>query len=547
MVIIRAEIERNRLDSLLVMYRSPFIEYPSDHSRLLSSDLNSYALDDMASSERHTASSFPQSSFYYPQNEEDYPKNTASKSEASTSLSHSESHVSGGLRPVRTPPSITRSLLLRKPITQSEIMPLNFRNRANKSDQLLALYRKEKATQADIQYLLDAQSTALLQGYDESGEDLSDNSSRTSTDKKLQKVRSPRVVPVRQPQQKPIGLREARNGLTAKIEELIYLKRDELIVYEYEISVRNEAITIAKNWEIKLIKLNEQLSNYSDSDLVTRGDKDNDEEKSEIAKLEEEEKTIKTKIHQLEDELIQLKAKQEWIKGQIDETVNKKEARLSSYRGALRNAEFEVKEFLRNPPVSNSFVMGEETSFITFPVNKGSLNMAIEWWMKESSQASLWKQKAEKEKTALEEGIQVWESSIQIISEFETDLREKLKSERTMDTVDFKDQITKIDSIIKKLEGNLHTVTRRGWNLLICAIGAELEALKKGQDILKTSLEISENESSLKTRPFGSSGANNYFYEIDCNNNTRQSLERGLTEDEISRIPSFNSQVKDSG
>ncbi|POS85722.1 hypothetical protein EPUL_002651 [Erysiphe pulchra] len=530
------------------MSRSPFARHPSNRSGLLLSDMNSFNLDDMASSERHTALPFPQSSFNRPQDTKDYSHNITSHSEALNNLSHSESDVSGRLRPVKTPPSITRSLLLRKPITHSPIMPLNFRERKIRPDQLLALYRREKATQADIQNLLDAQSTALLQGYDESGEDLSDNSSRTSADKKLQNVSSSRVVPVRQPRKKPIGLRGARNGLTAKMEELIYIKREELTVYEHEISVRNEAIKIAKNWETKLIKLNEQLSNFSDdSNIETWRDEDADIEKSEYTRLMEEEKTVETKIRQLENELIQLKARQEWIKGRIDESANKKEARLSSYRGALRNAELEIKEFLRNPPVPNSFVIGEEKSFTKLPVSETSLTMAIDWWNKESLQASLSKQKAEKEKTALEDGIQIWEPSIQIISEFENDLREKLKSERTMDVIDFKDQITKIDSIIEKLEENLHTVTTRGWNLLICAIGAELEALKKGQNILSQSLEISENESSLKTRPFSSRGVNNYIYDMDGDENTRHSLEQGLAEDDLSGISSFNNQIKYSG
>ncbi|RKF60094.1 putative autophagy-related protein 28 [Erysiphe neolycopersici] len=501
----------------------------------------------MASSERQTASPFPQSSIYRSQVAKDYPDNTTGNFEALNSLSPRESDVSERLRSLKTPPSITRSLLLRKSITQSTIMPLEFRDRNTKPDQLLALYRREKATQTDIQHLLDAQSAALLQGYDESGEDLSENSSRTSADKKLQNVSSSRVVPVRQPQKKLIGLRGARSGLTAKMEELIYIKREELTVYEHEISVRNNAITVAKNWEIKLNKLNEQLNNYSDdSNIEAWRDKDIDKEKSEFTRLKEEEKTVETKIRQVENELIQLIARQEWIRGRIDESANKKEARLSSYRGALRNAEFEIKEFLRNPPVPNSFVMGEEKSFTTLSASKRSLTMAIEWWEKESSQASLSKQKAEEEKKALEEGIQVWEPTIQIISEFENDLREKLKSERTMDVVDLKDQITKIDSIIKNLEINLHTAARRGWNLLICAIGAELEAFKKGQNILKMSLVISENESSLKTCPFSSSNAN-YYFDMDTDENTRQSLERELTKDDISGISSFNDQIKDSG
>lgn len=522
------------------MSRSSFARLSS--SRSLLSDENSYNLNDIAPSEETTGLPFEKSSFFHTSNAKDHSNIPDRCSEGLSNQPHSDSEISEQPKRARTPPSITRSVLLRKPISQSTIMPISFRDRNTKTDELLALHRREKAIQADIQHLIDAHFAALLLGYNDKGENLSEVSSR-STDKKLEKAGFPKVIPVRQPKKHPTGLREARDGLATKMEELIYVKREELIIYEYEISKRGEAISIADNWQTKLIKLNEQLSSYSsDGNTEPRGDKGTDDD---FTRLMEEEKTVLTKIRLLEDKLSQLKARRESIRRRIDESANKKEARLSSYRGALWNAEAEIKEFLKNPPVSNSLVKGDENSFTSVPVSKRSLVMAIECWKKELSQAILLKQKAEIEEEALEEGILIWEASIQIIIDLERDMRRKLKCERMKNIADFKDQIMKMNSIITKLEENLHTATSKGWNLLICAIGAELEALERGKNILNKSVAMSENTISLENIQLNSTPTNQFFYNIDGDEDIRLSLERKLTE-EAPEKSSFHSHIRDS-
>jgi hypothetical protein len=302
-------------------------------------------------------------------------------------------------------------------------------------------------------------------------------------------------VPVRQPKRRVVGLRGARRGMLRDMEELISIKREEEGVLHGEIVRRNEVLGHVEVYEQKIEGAKNQLSEYSGlRGSISREGEGGGEEGREIEELKTEERAVENEIREMEDRLAQMKARKRWLGERINETVNKREARLSSYRGALRDVEMEVKEFLKRPPIHVSIVMGDEEGFVALPPGRRTLGMAKEWWNKEVTQLQLRKQEAQKEKAALEEGATLWEESIGIVTEFEDDLRKQMDSNEVQDVERLREQIIKMGGVTTKLGDTLGIAADKGWNLLICAVGAELEAFKEGEAILRGVLGQNENE-----------------------------------------------------
>ncbi|KAH8754231.1 hypothetical protein F5882DRAFT_419114 [Hyaloscypha sp. PMI_1271] len=368
-------------------------------------------------------------------------------------------------------------------------------------DPLLALGRAEKAIQNHLQVLLDAQSAGLLQGFggDVGGDASSDAGSSTPTTRSLQRSSSRGniggIVPVRQPKRRVVGLKGARRGMLRDMEELISIKREEEGVLNGEIVRRNEVLGRVELYEQTIEGAKNQLSEYSGLRGSISGEGEGGgEEGREIEELKTEERAVENEIREMEDRLAQMKARKRWLGERINGTINKREARLSSYRGALRDVELEVKEFLKRPPIHASIVMGDEEGFASLPPGRRTLGMAKEWWNKEVTQLQLRKQEAEEEKAALEEGATLWEESIGIVTEFEDDLRKQMASNEVQDIEKLREQIIKMGGVTTKLRDTLGIAADKGWNLLICAVGAELEAFKEGEAILRGVLGQNESE-----------------------------------------------------
>ncbi|KAH9219191.1 hypothetical protein DL95DRAFT_384621 [Leptodontidium sp. 2 PMI_412] len=236
----------------------------------------------------------------------------------------------------------------------------------------------------------------------------------------------------------------------------------------------------------------------------------------------------------MEDRLAQMKARKRWLGERIKESINRREARLSSYRGALREVESEVKDFLRRPPIPVSVVMGDEEGFTALPASRRTLGMAKEWWNKEVLQLKTRQEEVEKEKAALEEGAEMWASSVKVIVDFEDDLRKQMASTDVQDMDMLRRQIAKMEGVIKTLSVTLHVAEDRGWNLLICAVGAELEAFKEGEEILKGALGVT---ASVDTEEHGDDQSHdrnftNGLEELNGQNQRAVSLDREDSEDD---------------
>lgn len=369
----------------------------------------------------------------------------------------------------------------------------------NKSliDPLLGLERRERAIQKDLQLLLDAQSAGLLQGFGggDNAEAASDAGSSTPT-LSMSVHSSSRggagqggqgsgngggVVPVRQPRRKPLGLRGARRGLGRDMNELIAVKSEESAILVREIMRREEVLQKVGAWEQSIESARGKLA----SSLEGEG-----EDGGEIQDLRAAESALDNEIRELEDRLAQLQARKKWLGERAREEENKREARLSSYRGALREVEREVRDFLKRPPVGVSVVMGEERGFMSLPEKRRTLGLAKEWWGRELSALLSRQGEVEEEQKALEDGAKIWAASTRVVTEFEDGLRARMSSGDAHSAASLRTQIEKMQSVIQQLSTSYETAERNGWNLLICAVGAELEAFKEGEGILRGALEM---------------------------------------------------------
>jgi len=490
------------------MSRSSFFSRSSrDNSPLLPQHNDSVSLQDLSPRDvsSRAASPSPPPSFYRAQNEQNELDNL--------SLSPSPSRTKvRRIQFAAPPPPIASSVVL--PPSQYDVQDTRSTKKSPNSsfqgrnssprirrgssgiDPLLALERTEKAIQNDLQLLLDAQSAGLIQGFggDVGRDASSDAGSSTPTTRSLQRSssrgKSGGIVPVRQPKRRVVGLMGARRGLLKDMGELVAVKREEVGVLVVEIRRREEVLERVDLWGKRIEGVRNQLSEYS----VGVNQAEGEGEAMEISELRTEERAVENEIREMEDRLTQMKARKRWLGERIKESVNKREARLSSYRGALREVESEVKEFLKRPPINASIVMGDEEGFSALPPGRRTLGMAKEWWNKEVSQLQLRKQEVEKEKSALEEGVQMWEESISIVTEFEDDLRKQMASNEVQDVEKLRNQIGKMGGVITKLGETLSIAEERGWNLLICAVGAELEAFKEGEGILRGALGMSQHD-----------------------------------------------------
>lgn len=429
------------------------------------------------------------------------------------------------------PPPIAQSILLtaqhgdkKQPSASGALSRISaskshIRQSSSGMDPLLIIERKELAIQQELQVLLDAQSTGLVRGFGgTAGSDAaSDPGSATPTTtsaagRSREREGGGGYVPVRQPKKKPLSLRGARRGLLKDMQTLAGVKEEESLVLEEEIKRRERILERVKMWEERIEAVRGQLESYSKMQHNVRV---GGEESTEIFALQKEEREVDNEIRELEEHLMQLRAQKNWLGERIQEGINKREARLSSYRGALRELESEVKEFLRRPPVERSVVMGNEEGFTALPPARRTLGLASEWWNKERATLIDRKSAAKDEKRALEEGAEVWTSTIEIVTAFEEDLRQQMAANTAQDNAGLREQVGKMGDVIEKLERNLGVAESKHWNLLVCAIGAELEAFKEGEGILRGALgmkpssggrESVENEDTFYSTDDGANG-----------------------------------------
>lgn len=331
------------------------------------------------------------------------------------------------------------------------------------------------------------------------------------------------VIPVRQPRAKKLGVGGARKGIARSMAELANLKAEEDASLTSALSARKQALT-------KLRRLVTRQEGIADELHALEGDEE-EPLRLELDDLDSEHRGVCTEIRELEERLTELKSRRRYLEVRMDDVRNRREAGLSGYKNALKEVEDTVKGFLTRPPVKpldmealaenakgeEQFLAPGGVEFMHLRPERRTVDMARQWW--EAEVGILEKRKAEvdTERAALEQGVDVWEEVINLVLKFEANLRRQM-ARRNSDAADdskgkereltaaetLKLQYEKINGVIMGLEQRLGTAEEKGWNLLIAAIGAELEAFREAASVNHEMLKAAGL--LVDTSPPGSTG-----------------------------------------
>lgn len=431
------------------------------------------------------------------------------------------------------------SLLFQPPHQRSQIRP----------DSAWRVFgRRERAIEQEIQQLLDLQATGLIAGsgrLPEDGDDYSGTgsstptgtfySSATSKSRMLNSLHVParanrdgNVIPVRQPTGgKPLGLRSARAGLRKAMAALVELKQEEDAHVDAALSERKKALVHLSRLSVKQNGIRTELHELEEDEEEPLG--------KEIRDLGSKYKALTQDIRQMEEKLMAMRNQRKFVREKLEDVQNRRDAGLSGYRGALKDIDAELQSIMMHPTIQpldpevfSSPSIGEDNArssggmeFLGLLPERRTPAMAKSWWESELDVLDKRRRQISKEMQALEDGSAVWREVTALVTSFESSLRhlmktgvpqaspsakgkEKLLSQESL----IKDQLLKMDDVVTQLEGCLNQAESEGWTLLVCAVGAELEAFREAQDMLKSFVDgeapsepiASQNEESREPR-----------------------------------------------
>ena len=359
---------------------------------------------------------------------------------------------------------------------------------------LIALARQSTYLQNQLQDLLDAQSEGLLAGLG------ADNASSTKSqtlpastsnfDSHSISNSTSAQIPARQPKPKKIGLRKARRGISRSMSDLVRIKDEEAHVLESELSQRDSCILNVDRISAKLEGLRKHIQIIEQEPASTR-----------IANLKSTESALGAEIHDLETKLYEMKARQRHLLREIQTAENSVQSKLSSYRNALQLAEQEAKDFLTRPPYQDIKRKGE--GVWALPAQRRTLEMAKEQFLDERVALERRGEGVVRERKALEEGGKVWDETVGEVGDVEALLQVEMRNLHVQEGGGLREEgmrriSERMQDAQRSLEGYLHAAEEKDWKLLVCCIGAELEALVEGQEVLKETSEASGAQAELR-------------------------------------------------
>ncbi|KAF2231176.1 hypothetical protein EV356DRAFT_472267 [Viridothelium virens] len=368
----------------------------------------------------------------------------------------------------------------------------------------LVLHQREAQLQSDLQHLLDAQADGLITGLGGAPEDLPDdllsNGSSTPTASTSFRTGSRgngmTAAEARQPKPKRVGLGGARRGLWKTIRKLATVKQEEVALINSDIE-HDEAISVKLDaWQQKWDGLQNSVQNIEQDS----------EEGARAKSLRHEAEGLGVEIQELEARLAEMKSRHWVMLQEVSRLENSVQARLSSYRESLGIVEKEIRGFLHRPPTGdgeevtgNTHRKGKDRvhNFMALPPQRRTLEMARSHWEDRRQSLERMREGIEFEKEALEEGAVVWKDVVDEVLEFESKLRAQMQrtapTEQTPDEEekqnDLKLLLKDMDQTVVQIESKLKLAEARDWKLLVCCIGAELEALRQGKEILEALLD----------------------------------------------------------
>ncbi|KAF2021960.1 hypothetical protein BU24DRAFT_417607 [Aaosphaeria arxii CBS 175.79] len=367
-------------------------------------------------------------------------------------------------------------------------------------DDLLAIQRRARHLEQQLQELLDAQADGLLTGLggnESAPDDLVSNGSTTPTVSSVRDhERSAENWDNRQTnnggrkKKRKISLNVARRGISRRIQQLSSVKDEELDILDGNLHDLQVIVERTEAWAKKKTRLQRRIR-----DIETESNGDRGQMlRSEASKLEQE-------IRRKEEELRVLKSRHRRVLDEIAEGENSLEARMSSYKSSLSMLDKDVATFLARPPVPNHAPLSK-LPFLSLPPNRRTLELAHEYWQDEHNRLLEKCQEVDTDRAALDEGVVLWDGVVNKVTEFESSLQDYMQfaAGRKNDS-DPSDLLSRMGTTTAWLEKELESASSKGWNLLVCAIGAELEAFKQGRTLLEAALGVQSNGKEKASKP----------------------------------------------
>ncbi|KAF2264333.1 hypothetical protein CC78DRAFT_533200 [Lojkania enalia] len=372
------------------------------------------------------------------------------------------------------PPPIASTILWNAPTTSLSPPP-------RVPDDLLAIQRKARHLEHQLQKLLDAQADGLMSGNANNRvppDDLISNGSVTPT---VSSIRgSDRTGDGDEnatgSREKKIGLNAARRGISRRIQQLANVKAEELDFLDGDLRDVQTIVWRTERWSQKRARLEKRIR-----DIEGEG------ADSKTKSLQEETSKLEQEIRQKEEELWALKARHRKVMNELADTENSLEANLASYKTSLSMLDKDVANFLARRPDADH-VRLSRSPFLSLPPKRRTLEMAHEYWADEHIRLSEKCEEVDIERAALDEGAVLWNNVVKRVVDFEAHLQNYMQRSEGNTSTESTNLLAQMQSTIKYLEGKLEVATSRSWNLLVCAIGAELEAFKQGKEILGETL-----------------------------------------------------------
>ena len=294
---------------------------------------------------------------------------------------------------------------------------------------------------------------------------------------------------MRQPAKRRLGLKGARGGIARAISDLASLKLEEGRTLEGELLQRAEALGTVQRIETKTVGLRERIDNI-----------ESEETTHQVEDLKGEEKALDLEIRELESRLWAMKAKHRHLIREIEGLDNSVQSKLSSYQSALTMAEKESRRFLERPPIWSNRT-AKTTGLWAIPAERRTLQMARDRFAEEQDILKKRFDDVETERGALEDGSGVWNEVVEEVSGVEKLLREEMRGMKASLVQENGDGnrrggmrkiLEQMSKARSRIENNLEVSEARDWKLLVCCIGAELEAMTEGQSVLQGALEAAQ-------------------------------------------------------
>lgn len=356
--------------------------------------------------------------------------------------------------------------------------------------------RPQASKDATVAYLSTIERQALhlqrqIQGLLDDQADLLAPRLGQQQDDKSQRMTASGVMPVRQPRKSRPSLYRTRDGISKMMTELSDLRLEEQEVLEVALRERNNRTQQAQRYTERRIKLRQEIDAIQD-----------DPQSKRVNALRGEGEAVQEQINNMELQLEELRSKQRAVNSELSRLENSVQAKLSSYTGSLKLLESEIQQAVAEAPITPLPSAGSSSMFLALPEIRRTLEMMVELVNEETDQLRSRQSSARAEQEALEAGAAMWQEVVDVVSSFETQLRREItqlsppgkliaddedsESAHARSTASMDDLIHHLVRVVGLLEAKLKEAEVNGWNLLVCAVGAELEALREGHKILES-------------------------------------------------------------